>query len=66
MEIESIRPFLAIAVSLIGAALIVATRKSPNIREACSVSTAIIKFLIVASMIPSVLAGNTIHYTLLS
>ena len=66
MEIESIRPFLAIAISLIGAALIVVTRKNPNIREACSLGTAIIKFLIVASMVPSVLAGNTIHYTLLS
>lgn len=66
MEIESIRPFLVIAVSLIGAASIVAARKNPNIREVCSVSAAIIKFLIVISMIPSVLAGNTIHYTLLS
>ncbi len=66
MEIESIKPVLAIAVSLIGAASIVSARKNPNIREVCSVSAAIIKFIIVASMIPTVLAGNTIHYTLLS
>lgn len=66
MEIESIKPFLAIAVSLIGAASIVAVRKNPNIREVCSVGAAIIKFFIVASMIPAILAGNTIHYTLLS
>lgn len=66
MEIESITPFLAVAVSLLGAALIVATRRSPNIREGCSVVAAIAKFLIVLTMVPAVLAGNTIHYTLLS
>lgn len=63
MEIESIKPFLAVAVSLIGAACIVATRRSPNIREACSLGTALLKFLIVASMIPAILSGNTLHYT---
>ncbi len=66
MEIESIRPFLAVAVSLLGVAFIVATRKSPNIREGCSLAAATLKFLIVFSMIPTVLAGNTLHYTLLS
>ena len=66
MEIESIRPFLALAVSLIGAALIVATRKDPNVREGVSLAAAVLKFLIVASMIPSVLEGNTFHFTLFS
>lgn len=66
MEIESIKPFLAVAVSLLGAVLIVATRRSPNIREGCSLVAAILKFLIVLTMIPAVLAGNTVHYTLFS
>lgn len=66
MEIESITPVLAVAVSLLGAALIVVTRRSPNIREGCSVAAGIAKFLIVLTMVPAVLAGNTIHYTLLS
>ncbi|MFQ5949595.1 MAG: monovalent cation/H+ antiporter subunit D family protein [Nitrospiria bacterium] len=66
MEIESIRPLLALIVSLIGAVLIVATRKDPNIREGCSVGAAVLKCLIVVSMIPDVLAGNTIHYTVLT
>lgn len=66
MEIESIKPLLAVATSLVGAVIIVATRKSPNIREACSLGTAILKFLIVATMIPPVLAGNTLHMTLFS
>jgi multicomponent Na+:H+ antiporter subunit D len=66
MEIESIKPLLAVATSLLGAAIIVATRKSPNIREGCSLGAAILKFLIVVSMIPSVLAGNTLHITIFS
>lgn len=66
MEIESITPFLAVAVSILGAALIVVTRRWPNIREGCSVVAAITKFLIVATMVPAVLAGNTIHYALFS
>ena len=66
MPIESIRPFLAVAVSLFGAALIVLNRRSPNIREACSVATATLMFLIIVTMVPVVLAGNTLHYTLFS
>ncbi|OGV99525.1 MAG: cation:proton antiporter [Nitrospinae bacterium RIFCSPLOWO2_02_FULL_39_110] len=66
MEIESIKPLLAVATSLLGAAVIVVTRKSPNIREGCSLGAAILKFLIVATMIPPVLAGKTLHMTLFS
>ncbi|MFQ5779825.1 MAG: monovalent cation/H+ antiporter subunit D family protein [Nitrospiria bacterium] len=66
MEIVSIKPLLAVAVSLVGTAFIIATRKSPNIREGCSLVTAILKFLIVLTLVPAVLAGNTIHYTLIS
>jgi multicomponent Na+:H+ antiporter subunit D len=65
MEVDSIQPFLAVTVSLIGAALIVATRRSPNIREGCSLGAAALQFLIAAGMIPAVLAGKTLHYTLL-
>ncbi len=63
MEIESIRPFLAVTVSLLGAVLIVLNRRSPNIREGCSLVAATLVFLIVIQMIPTVLAGNTLHYT---
>lgn len=66
MEIESIKPFLAVAVSLLGAALILVTRRWPNIREGCSLAAATVTFLIVLTMIPTVLAGNTLHYTLFS
>ena len=61
MEIESIRPFLAVAVTLLGAVLIVATRSSPNIRDGCSLATAALMLVISLSMIPAVLDGNTLH-----
>lgn len=66
MEIESIRPFLAVAVTLLGAVLIAVTRRSPNIRDVCSLVTATLLLLISLSMIPAVLEGNTLRYTLFS
>ncbi len=66
MEVASIKPFLAMIVSLLGSVLIVAYRGSPNRREACSLFAAILKFFIVLSMVPAVYAGNTLHYTVFS
>lgn len=66
MEIESIKPFLAVAVALLGAVLIAATRGSPNIRDGCSLATAALTLVISLSMIPAVLEGNTLRYTLVS
>lgn len=62
-DIESIKPFLAVAVSLLGAALIIMTRRNPNVREGCSLVTAVVKFIIVLTMVPAILAGKTLHYT---
>ncbi|MFQ5579675.1 MAG: monovalent cation/H+ antiporter subunit D family protein [Nitrospiria bacterium] len=64
MEIESYRPLLAMLVSLIGAVFIVVNREKPDTREACSLVAAALKFLIVISMIPAILEGNTFNYTL--
>jgi multicomponent Na+:H+ antiporter subunit D len=66
MEIESVTPVLAVAVSLAAAALIVLTRRWPNIREGCSVMAGIVKFLLVLTMVPAVLDGKTIRYTLVA
>ena len=66
MEIVSIKPFLAMIVSLFGAGFIVLNRNNPNCREGCSLITAVLKFLIVLSMLPDILAGNTLHFTVLS
>lgn len=64
MEIESYRPMLVMLVSLIGAGLIVVNRDDPNKREWCSFGAALIKFLLVISMLPGVLAGDTYTFTL--
>lgn len=62
--IESIRPFLAVLTSTMAAFLILAFRRRPNLRDTTSFVAAIIKFLIVASMAPTVLKGGTINYNL--
>ena len=56
--VHSIRPVLAIAVSLACAFLILASGKRQNLREFWSIFGATSKFLIVLSMFPFVLAGG--------
>ncbi|MBN4054517.1 monovalent cation/H+ antiporter subunit D family protein [Nitrospira defluvii] len=51
-------------IPLIGTGLIIANREDQNKREACSLGAAVLMFLTVVSMVPSVLDGNTFHYTL--
>ena len=63
--IVSIKPVLAVAVSLCGILLIIANRKRPNLREGSTFLAAIIKLGIVASMIPAVLGGKEIVYNLI-
>ncbi len=65
MEIESLRPVLVLLVSLVAAALIPAMRKNPNLREGCSLTAAVLKCLLVLSMVPAVLSGKTYNYTVL-
>lgn len=63
--IISIRPLLAILVSTAGAFLIILTgEKKPNLREFWSIAAGVLKFLIVVSMVPAILDGKTIEYTL--
>jgi multicomponent Na+:H+ antiporter subunit D len=64
MEITSIKPFLAIMVSLFGSLFIIASYKRPNLREFWTFVIAFIKFGIVVSMIPAVLGGQKIVYDL--
>jgi len=54
----SIKPLLAILVSLFAAALIVITAKRPNVREFWTILASIIKFSLIFSMLPDVLAGK--------
>ena len=63
--ITSIKPLLAVIVSLVAVIPIVLSNTRPNIREGWTFAAGIIKFLIVASMVPVILGGTTINYTLL-
>ena len=60
---QDIRLLLAILAPLIGAGAVMATGKRPNLREACSFVAAITMFGIIVSLLPAVLSGQTLHYT---
>jgi len=60
--IESAKLVVAILVPLFGAvAVMFAGEKRANLRETCSVVAAILMFSIIASMVPDVLSGHTLH-----
>ena len=62
--INSFTPVLAALVSLVAVLPIALLGRSPNLREGATFIAGIIKFGLVVSMLPSVLAGTTIEYTL--
>lgn len=62
--IVDIRPLLAVLASLTCVILVLFSGKKPNLRESWSAGAALIKFIIIASMIPTVLKGTRIEYTL--
>jgi len=63
--ITSIKPVLAVSVSLFATLLIIVSSKKPNLREGWTFLAAFIKLGIVASMIPVVLRGQEIVYNLI-
>ncbi len=62
--IQDIRLPLAILAPLVGAGLVMATGKKPNLREGCSFLAALIMFSVIAWMLPDVMKGQTLRYTL--
>jgi multicomponent Na+:H+ antiporter subunit D len=60
---HDIRLLLAILVPLVGAGLVMATGRRPNIREACSFVAATVLFAITASMVSPILEGHRLHFT---
>ena len=64
MHPQDIRLLLAILAPLLGAGLVMANGKRPNVRETCSFLAAATLFIITASMIPDVLKNRTLHFTL--
>lgn len=66
MTILSIKPFLAVVISLLAALLILffGNNVRPNVREGITLSAAVIKAVLVFSMVPAVLAGNEYYFCL--
>ena len=64
--VYSMVPLMAVAVSLVGAVLISASGRSPNLREFWTLAAAVLKFVLVASMVPAVLGGQVIEQSVFS
>ena len=62
--ITSIKPLLAVLVSLVAVIPIVASGSKPNLREGWTFLAGFVKFGLVVSMLPLVLGGTIIEYTL--
>ncbi|MBL9207305.1 MAG: monovalent cation/H+ antiporter subunit D family protein [Opitutaceae bacterium] len=62
--LPDLRLLLAVLAPLAGAGLVMATGRRPNLRESCSLLAALTLFGITASLVPDVLAGKTLRYTL--
>jgi multicomponent Na+:H+ antiporter subunit D len=62
-KVNDIRLLLAVLAPLVGAGLVMATGKRPNLREACSFLAAATLFAITASLVPEIRAGKTLHWT---
>lgn len=60
---QDIRLLLAVLTPLVGAGAVMVTGKRPNIREACSFLAAVTMFGIIATLLPAVLRGETLRYT---
>lgn len=61
---QDIRLLLALLAPLVGAGLVMATGKRPNLRETCSFLAAVTMFGLTASLIPDVLAGRALRFAL--
>ncbi|EMA12699.1 cation:proton antiporter [Haloarcula marismortui] len=56
-DITSLRPLFAILVSAVAIPVILSLKRRPNVREGVTITVAVAKFAIVASMVPGVLSG---------
>lgn len=66
MHIDSALPLLPIVIVLCTSILIMLSGKRPNLREFWSIAGSILTFCSVAAMVPTILKGGTILYTLSS
>lgn len=64
--LHSAAPLYAVGVSLVAVVLIRLSDRKPNLREFWTISASVLKFSIVASMLPAILGGRVVEYTLFS
>lgn len=64
--VQSAVPLYAIAVSAVAVVLIRISGKNANLRELWTIIASVLKFSIVASMLPTIRAGKVIEYSLLT
>ena len=57
---ESVQPLFALLCPALGSILILIFGKRPNVREAWTLLTSLLQFLIVLSMVPTILDGKTV------
>jgi len=60
------RPLIAALCPTIAAFLILISRRRPNVREACTIIGSVALFLVVTSMVPSVLQAGAISFSFLT
>ncbi len=60
----SFKPLAAVLISILVVPMIIRSGRRPNLREGWTFAAAIAKFLVIASMVPAVLAGKTLELTL--
>lgn len=63
-EIISIKPVIVVAVSLAAVPFIIASGKKPGIREFWTFVAAVIKFLLVCSLVPIIIEGTNLSFEL--
>jgi formate hydrogenlyase subunit 3/multisubunit Na+/H+ antiporter MnhD subunit len=63
--IPSLTPLLAVLCPLVAAPLIYLLRQRPNLREAATLSAAVLQFILVISMAPAVAAGKLLGWRLI-
>ncbi|MFO7524077.1 MAG: monovalent cation/H+ antiporter subunit D family protein [Ignavibacteriaceae bacterium] len=62
---NSVIPFYAVMISLAVVPLIILSDKSPNLREFWTIAAAILKFILVVSLLPAALEGKEAVYSIL-
>ncbi|MDP9443841.1 MAG: monovalent cation/H+ antiporter subunit D family protein [Actinomycetota bacterium] len=64
MDVTSVTPLFVLLAPVLGAAATVALRDRPPARELCGVAAGLAQLGLIATMIPVVLAGDTVSFTI--